>query len=71
MKNDERIINDVRDCLRFYDLGQFSRKATIESINHITSRMCDHCVYKPEECQDDDAQTCSEGWVKYLESEAE
>lgn len=71
MKQEERIINDINDCLRFYNLGQFSRKATIESINHITRPcVCDHCVYNLPECEHDDTKTCADGWAKYLESEA-
>jgi len=70
MKQKERIIEDVRECLRFFDLGHFDHKATIESINHITNpSSCEHCVYKDTVCKEDETKTCARGWSKYLESE--
>ena len=70
MKQKERIINDVRDLLKFYDLGQFDAQATIESICHHTKPACHNCVYSPSNCQQDENKHCLDGFRKFLETEA-
>lgn len=69
MKQKERIINDVLECLKFYELGHFDEAGTIKSISHITAQGCEHCVYNSDECRQDHKKTCSSGFAKYLESE--
>ena len=38
MKQKERIINDIKDVLKFYELKHFDEYMTIESIEHLVAQ---------------------------------
>lgn len=69
MKQKERIINDVREVLKFYELGQYTARGAVVEIKNLTSSSCDNCVYCGN-CLDDDKKTCANGFSEFLESEA-
>ena len=72
MKQKERIINDVRDILKFYDLGHFDEYATIESILHQVDEACHNCAYKTDDggCGVPQGKTCHYGFREFLDTEA-
>lgn len=69
MKQKERIINDVIECLRFYNLGQFDKYMTIESIEHLVAQGCHNCAYRQDGCNAPQGKTCHDGFRAYLDSE--
>ena len=71
MKQKERILNDVRDVLRYCEGGKYDERAAIIAINNLTAYGCAHCAYLHELCALDDQLTCANGFFEYLESEAE
>lgn len=76
MKQKDRIINDVKDILKFYDLGQFDEYGTIESIAHWVGEACHNCAYCDKSagsdrsaCNAPQGKTCHSGFRAFLDSE--
>ena len=77
MKQKERIINDVRDVLKFYDLKHFDEYSAIESILHLVDEDCHNCVFCDKSvgtdrsaCNAPQGKTCHDGLREFLDTEA-
>ena len=72
MKQKERILNDVRDVLRYYDCGKYTQVEAVEQIQSLTEGECHNCVYNNGNGCDAPVGTfCDDGFLAYIESEAE
>lgn len=72
MKNKERILNDVRDVLIYYDCGKYTQVEAVELIQSLTEDDCHNCVYSNgNRCDAPVGTFCGDGFLAYIESEAE
>ena len=73
MKQKKRILNDIRDILKFYDLGHFDEYAAIERILYQVDEACQNCVYNCEDggCGAPQGKTCHNGFRAFLDTEAD
>ena len=69
MKQKERIINDIKDVLKFYELEHFDEYMTIESIEHLVAQACHNCGYQQDGCNAPQGKTCHDGFRAYIDSE--